>query len=154
MKIISKNKKAFLDYDISETFETGIILKWHEVKSIKSWKVNIKDAIIKISWWEIFIINMDIQLYPMTAPQTVKSYQPKWERKLLLTKRQIIKLSERTNKTGLMLLPLQIYINKDRLIKLEIWLAKIRKKIDKKQIIKERDIYKEAKRDIKRLKIW
>jgi SsrA-binding protein len=156
MKLITKNKFAYLDYDIQQTFDAWIILKWHEVKSIRHWNVNIKDAMVKLQNSEIFILNLDIPLYEKTAPQTVPWYEQKWARKLLLNKKEIIRLAERTTKTWLVIIPLEVYMTKERFVKIKIWLWKLRKKIEKKQILKERDIDKEAKRDIKNLKysIW
>ncbi len=152
MKIISKNKYVKLNYDIEDSFDAGIILKWYEVKSIKTWKINIKDAIVRISNNELFIVNMDIPLYPKSSISIVKNYESKWRRKLLVTKRQLSRLAWKTTKTWLVLIPLYIYENKKRLIKISIWLWKLRRKIEKKQIIKNRDIKREMDREIKSYK--
>lgn len=153
MKIITKNKYAYLNYDIHEKFESWVVLKWFETKAVKLWKVNIKDSFIQVRWWEIFILNMDIPLYNKTSFNIVPWYDSKRNRKLLMKKPQIARLYERTKKTGLVLIPLKVYENKRKLVKIEIWLAKLRKKVEKKQIIKERDIQRQASKDIKRLKI-
>ncbi len=154
MRIITKNKYANLNYDIVDKFDAGIVLAWHEVKSAKTWNVNIKDAIVKIIDNEIFITNMDIPLYSKTNINLVPGYQPKWMRKLLLKRKEIIKLGERTTKTGLTIIPLKFYEDIKKRLKMEIWLGKLRKKVEKKQIIKERDIQRESQKEIKNLKIW
>lgn len=149
MKLITKNKRAFLDYEIIETFEAWIVLKWYEVKSIKSSKVNIKDAIVKIIKNEIFITNMDIPLYEKTSHIIAPWYEQKWTRKLLLKKKEIARLREKTQKTWLTIKPLEIFLTNRWLIKVKIWLGKLRRKIEKKQIIKEREISREANRELR-----
>ncbi len=152
MRIISKNKVAFLNYDIHETFEAWIVLKWFEVKAVKTWKVKISDSIIRI--WkdqQIYIKNMHIPLYEKTSRNIVPNYEVKRDRKLLMHKKQIKRLGERTHKTWLVIIPLKIYENKHKLIKLEIALGKLRKKVEKKQILKERDVQRQAQKDIKNL---
>ncbi|UFX82967.1 SsrA-binding protein SmpB [Candidatus Absconditicoccus praedator] len=153
MKIITKNKYAYLNYDIHEKFESGVVLKGFETKAVKLGKVNIKDSFIQVRGGEIFILNMDIPLYNKTSFNIVPWYDSKRNRKLLMKKPQIARLYERTKKTGLVLIPLKVYENKRKLVKIEIGLAKLRKKVEKKQIIKERDIQRQASKDIKRLKI-
>ena len=152
MKIIAKNKRAYLDYDIKDTFEAWIVLKGYEVKSVKQWQADIRDAIVKQRWGELFVTNLNIPLYSKTSPRLAPWYDPKRSRKLLLHKKEIQKLAERIHKTWLVLIPTKIYINKKGRIKLEIALAKLRKKIEKKQIIKERDLQREAQRTIKNMK--
>jgi len=153
MRIITKNKYANLNYDIVDKFDAWIVLAWHEVKSAKTWNVNIKDAIVKIIDNEVFITNMDIPLYSKTNINIVPWYQSKSMRKLLLKRKEIIKLAERTTKTWLTIVPLKLYEDIKKKLKVEIWLWKLRKKIEKKQIIKERDIQRESQKEIKNLKI-
>ncbi len=152
MKILAQNKRAFLDYDIKDRLEAGIVLKWYEVKSIKQGQVDLRDAFVRPQDWELFLLNMNVPLYSKTSPRVVGNYDPKWKRKLLLHKKEIQKLAERTHKTWLVLIPLKIYITSRGKIKLELGLAKLRRKVEKKQIIKERDIKREAQREIKNLK--
>ncbi len=150
MKIITKNKYAFLNYDIQETYEAWIVLCWFEVKAIKTWNINLKEAIVKIyNDKQVYITNMNVPLYNKTDPKMVPWYKQKRSRKLLLHRKQIQKLAERTHKTWLVMIPLKIYENKKRLIKIEIWLGKLRKKVEKKQVLKERDIKRQAERDLK-----
>lgn len=153
MRSITKNKYAFLNYEVADKFDVWIVLQWHEVKSIKTSNVNIKDAIIKIMDSEMRITNMDVPLYSKTSRALAPSYEPKWRRKLLIQKKMITKLAERTNKTGYVLIPLELWVSKIGFIKLTIWLAKLRKKVEKKQVIKDRDIERQTQKEIKHLGI-
>ena len=91
MQFITKNKRAYFDYEIEKEYEAGIVLKWHEVKAIKTSHVNIQDAAIVIENRELWIYNMDIPLYEKTSPALVPHYRQKWKRKLLLNKNEITK---------------------------------------------------------------
>lgn len=144
MKIIWKNKFAFKDYDIVEKFEAWVVLNGSEVKSLKQSGTDLKDSIVKFVWTELFA-NFTIKPYEKAYIWTPM----KQSKKLLLTKKQLSKLFERTTKTWLILVPIEIFINSKGLIKFSFWLWKIFKKIDKKQILKEKDLQKEALRDIK-----
>ena len=149
MKIISKNKIAYHDYSFEKDYEVGIILKWHEVKSIKSGQVNLKDSVVRIQNRELRIKNMDVPLYKMTSPNLVPWYNPKWDRKLLITKRELAKISALTDKPWNVVIPLEIYINNKWLIKIKIWVGKLMRKVEKKQILKEKDIQKQMNRDMR-----
>lgn len=151
MKLISKNKHAYHDYQIDKEYEVWIILKWHEVKSIKASHVNIKDSIVRLENKELWIMNMDVPLYEKTSYALVPGYQPKGKRKLLITKKELAKVSAYMDKPWYTMIPLEIFINKRSLIKVKIWIAKRMKKIEKKQILKEKDIKKQMDREIKHL---
>jgi SsrA-binding protein len=151
MKLISKNKHAYHDYQVDKEYEVGIILKWHEVKSIKGSHVNIKDAFIRLEDKELRILNMDIPLYEKTSHALVPWYQPKGKRKLLITKKELAKISAALDKSWTTIIPLEIFVNKNWLIKLKIGVAKLMRKIEKKQILKEKDIKKQMDREIKNL---
>ncbi len=151
MKLISKNRHAYHDYQIDKDYEVWIILKWHEVKSIKWSHVNIKDSIIRLSNKELWIMNMDVPLYEKTSHLLVPGYESKGKRKILITKKELAKISSALDKSWTVIIPLEIYINKRGLIKLKIWVGKVLRKIEKKQILKEKDIKKQMDRDIKHL---
>lgn len=104
---------------------------------------------VKIHRQEIWLYNMDIPLYGKTSPVLVPNYQAKAPRKLLLTKREITKIAAALDKPGMVLLPLEVYIAKGGFIKLKLGLGKLYKKIEKKQILKERDIKKQMDKEIK-----
>lgn len=112
MKLITKNKRAYFDYQFDKDYQAGIILKGFEAKAIKTSHINIQDAIVKINQQEVWLYNMDIPLYSKTAPILAPSYQPKAPRKLLLTKREIAKIASALDKPGMVLLPLEVYIAK------------------------------------------
>ena len=150
MKIISKNKIAYHDYSFEKDYEVGIILVWHEVKAIKMWQINIKDAIVRIQNKELWIKNMDVPLYKKTSPLLVPSYQAKWDRKLLINKKELAKISAMVDKPGNSIIPLEIYLNNKWFIKLKIGIGKLMKKIEKKQILKEKDIKRDMDREISR----
>lgn len=151
MKSISKNKRAYHDYEIDKDYDVGIVLKWHEVKSIKQSHVNIKDAFVRIEDKELYILNMDVPLYEKTAHVLVPGYQPKGKRKLLITKKELNKISALTDKPGNVVIPLEIYVDKNNRIKLKIGVAKLMRKVEKKQVLKEKDIKKQMDREIKHL---
>ncbi len=153
MKIISKNKRAYFDYEFQKTFDAGIVLKWFEVKWIKTWNVNIKDAIARFYWDEIFLTNMDIPLYKKVNPKIIWNYNVKWKRKLLLKKDEIKKIYFLIeNKSWNTIVPLEVFISKRWRIKIKLWIWKLKRKIEKKQILKERDIKRQMQKDIKN--IW
>lgn len=149
MKVLQKNKQWYFNYEIVDTIDAWIILLWHEVKQIKVWHSNLSESILQFHDWELRIINMDIPLYVHTTHTIAGSYNPKQRRKILITKQQRIKLYERTRKTWLAIIPLKLYEAKNRKIKLIIWLGKLKKKVEKRSIIKERDIKRQMDRDIK-----
>jgi SsrA-binding protein len=99
MKIVTKNKRAYFDYDIIADYSAGIILVGHEVKSIKTSHVNITDTIISIQKGELWLLGMDIPLYAKTSPNLVPGYQPKRKRKLLVTKRELSKIASQLDKS-------------------------------------------------------
>ena len=150
MKIISKNRIAYHDYSFEKKYEVGIVLLWHEVKSVKIWQVNIRDAIVRIQNRELWIKNMDIPLYKKTSPILAPGYQAKRDRKLLINKRELAKISALTDQAWNVIIPLKIYINDKWLIKLEIGIGKLMRKIEKKQILKEKDIKRDMDREMKR----
>jgi len=152
MKIISKNRHAYHDYQIDKEYEVGIILKWHEVKSIKGSHVNIKDSIIRLNDKELWIMNMDVPLYEKTSHVLVPWYEPKWKRKLLSTKKELAKISSALDKSWTIIIPLEIFINKKGLIKIKIGIAKLMRKVEKKQVLKDRDIKTQMDREIKSMR--
>lgn len=146
MSVFAKNDKAFFNYNILETFEAGLILKGHEVKSIKQGKISIKGSYVKIIEGEPFLIGA---LVPPYQPSNVpKDYDPQRTRKLLLKKSELKYLIGKTS-AGLTLVPLKIF-SKNNLIKIEIALGRRKKKYDKREIIKKREIQKQIQRKLKK----
>lgn len=152
MKVISTNRRAYHDYEFDKEYDVGIVLKWHEVKSIKSSQLNIRDAVVRVSNNELRIYNMDIPLYGKTSPALVPWYEAKGKRKLLITKKELAKLSAKTDNSGYVIIPLEVFVSKTWLIKIKIWVGRLMKKVEKKQILKEKWIKREMEREIKNAK--
>lgn len=143
--IISTNKRAYFDYDILETLEAGIELKGFEVKSVKSGRINLAGSYVVIKDGGAWLLNADIPAYqPENAPE---NYDPQRSRRLLLKKSEIKNLIGRAQEKGLTLLGLKVYTKRQK-IKLEIGLAKSRKKKDKRELLKKRDIEREIGRKL------
>lgn len=135
VKVLIKNKKARHEYFIEEVLEAGIALAGSEVKSIRCGKANISDAFVRIKNGEAFIQNMHISPYEKGS---VYNAEPLRERKLLLHKREIIKLFSIITQKGLTIVPLSVYVKKG-IVKIEIGVARGKKLYDKRQSIAERD---------------
>ena len=142
------NRKAKFNYFIEEEIECGIELLGNEVKSIRDGSCNIKDSYAIIKNNEVYVINMFIKKYSHTsdtfAPPETR------ERRLLLHKKQILKLKEKTTKEGYTLVPLKIYFNEKNKVKLLLGICKGKKSYDKRETIKERDIKRKLEKDLKR----
>lgn len=143
MQILANNKKAYFDYFIEDEHEAGIELKGTEVKSIKLTKVSIKESFVRIIKNEMFIMGMFVSNYSFGNINNVNETRV---RKLLLHKKEISKIHEKTKIKGYTIIPLSVY-NKGGIIKVKIALARGKKNYDKRESIKERDI----KRDINKM---
>ena len=135
IKVLIKNKKAYHEFFIDETVEAGIALVGSEVKSIRGGKANIKEAFVRIMNNEAFIVGMHISPYEKGS---VFNQDPLRQRKLLLHKREIVKLYSLATQKGLTLVPLAVYLKQGK-VKLEIGVARGKKLYDKRQSIAERD---------------
>ena len=144
MKIV--NKRALHNYTVIEKFETGINLFGSEVKSIKTGHINLRGSFVKITGSEAYLINADVSLYEFARPE---GYDSKRTRKLLLHKKQIIALKTKLDQGGYSLIPVSVYI-KGPLIKVEIALGKGKKKHEKREKIKRRDIEREVEREFRK----
>lgn len=142
MKKIVENKKAYFDYEILETFIAGIKLKGFEVKSIKEGNFNIVGSYAVIKNNEVWLINSQIPIYKKAS--NIKDYDDKRTRKLLLNKKEIKYLIGKLKEKGLTLIPLEVY-NINNLIKIKLGLGKIKRKIDKREIIKKRETERKLK---------
>lgn len=147
MKILALNKRATYDYDILEKFEAGLVLKGHEVKSVKLGHVSLVGSYVVIKNGEAYLLNAHISPYqPKNIPE---DHEPTRSRKLLLHKKEIAYLTGKSQQKGLTLVPIQIYTKKDK-IKLEFGIGRGRKKIDKRELIKKREVQREIERVVKR----
>lgn len=142
---LTENKKAYFNYEILERIEAGIELLGFEVKSLKLGRGVLDGSHITIRGKEAYIIGM--QIPPYQAANTPKDYDPSRNRRLLLTKKELETLSEIEKQKGLTIVPLKVY-NKGRKLKLEIGIARGKKKFDKRESIKKRDTEREIKRSL------
>ncbi|KQL40118.1 MULTISPECIES: SsrA-binding protein SmpB [Bacillaceae] len=141
-KVIAQNKKAYHDYFIEETYETGIVLQGTEIKSLRAGKANLKDSFARVQGGEVWLHNMHISPYEQGNRY---NHEPLRTRKLLLHNREIVKLIGYTKETGYTLVPLKIYL-KNGYAKLLLGLGKGKKQYDKRDDLKK----KEAKREVER----
>ena len=139
------NRKARYDYEIEDTYEAGIVLTGTEIKSIRMGKVNIKDSYAIIKNNEVYLLNTHISLY---EEGNRFNHDEDRTRKLLLHKREILKLKDKLEIEGYTLVPLKIYFVKNK-AKVLIGVAKGKKNYDKKETIKERDIQREMEKSLK-----
>jgi SsrA-binding protein len=142
IKTVATNRKAYHDYYIQDSQEAGIALTGSEIKSIRSGKVNLRDAYIRPEGGELWLLNAHIARYEASS---YLSHEPTRHRKLLLHRKQIDNLTSKVMEKGLTLVPLKLYI-KGSIAKVEIALAKGKKLYDKRDTITRRD----AERDIGR----
>lgn len=146
-KIIATNKKAYYNYEILESFEAGISLVGSEVKSIRAGRVSLKESYAEIKSGEIFLISCRISPYEAA---NIFNHDPLRERKLLLHRREIKRLTGKVIEKGLTLIPTKVLINDKGKIKVEISLAKGKRAYQKKEAIKERDREREMQAELKR----
>ena len=139
MSTIAKNKDINRSFRILEEFEAGLVLTGAEVKSIKTGHISLKGTFISIKNGQSYIKKMHIPIYSKASIQSTKNYNPDADRRLLLTKKEIHYLSTKTNEKGLTIMPISVYTTR-RLIKVKIALVKGKKKFDKREDIKKRDI--------------
>jgi len=146
MRIIAKNKKAFFNYEILEKHETGISLLGSEVKSIREGRISLKESYAEIKRGEIFLINCHIN--PYEAANRF-NHDPLRERKLLLHRREIKRLTGKVKEKGLTLIPTKVFISNQGKVKVEISLGKGKKAYQKREIIRERDRDREMRAELK-----
>lgn len=148
MSSYSKNKKAYHDYTILEQYEAGIVLNGDEVKSIKSGHANLKGAYVDVWTEEAFLNEVHISRYEHSSN---KNYDPTRKRKLVLHKKEILKISQFIAEKGVTAIPLELY-GKGGLIKLKVGICRGKKLFDKRDTLKKRDQEIEIKREIKKYK--
>ena len=147
MASYAENRKARFDYEVLEKFEAGIELVGAEVKSVRGGQISLEGSFVIVRGGEAFLINANVPPYqPANAP---KDYDPLRNRKLLLTKKEIGELEASGKNKSLTIVPISVY-NKGRKIKVEIALAKGKKKFDKRESIKKRETDIEIRREYKR----
>lgn len=145
--IVIKNKRATFDYELLDFFTAGIVLTGTEIKSIRLGKAGLSDSYCLIINGELWAKNIQISEYFFGS---YNNHVPKRDRKLLLTKRELSKLTRLTKETGFTIVPVKLFLNEKGLAKLDIAVAKGKKAYDKRESIKERDDKREMDRQFKR----
>ena len=145
MKLIANNKKAYYDYFIEDTFETGIALAGTEVKSLRMGKCSLKESFIRIDRGELFVYNMHISPYEQG---NIFNKDPLRPRRLLLHKSEIRKLAHESQAAGYTIVPIKVYFDRS-LVKMDIALAKGKKLYDKRDTIAKNDMRRQAEKDFK-----
>jgi SsrA-binding protein len=134
------NRRAGYDYQLSEKFEAGIVLTGAEVKSVKAGHIKLEEAFVQIRDNEAWLINAHIHPYAFADN---RDYEPTRSRKLLLHKNELLKISQQVTQKGLTVVPVACY-NKHNRVKLEIALGKGKKKYEKREALKQKDIQREV----------
>ena len=145
MKMEITNRKAKFDYFIEEEYEAGIVLTGTEIKSIRNGHCNIKDSYGIVKNNEVFLLNMFIGQY---KEGNIFNHNETRTRKLLLHKKEIKKISQAIEMNGLTLIPLKVYF-KNNILKVLLGVCKRKKQFDKRETIKQRDINREVKKNLK-----
>jgi len=147
MKIVASNKKAFFNYEIVESLEAGIALVGSEVKSIRGGRVSLKDSFAEIKNGEVFLLHMNISPYEQA---NIFNHDPLREKKLLLHRQEIKRLIGKIREKGYTLVPTKVFFNDKGKVKVEISLAKGKRTYEKKRAIKERELDREVRAELKR----
>ena len=145
VKVIARNRKAKFDYELLDSFEAGLVLQGSEIKSIRASQISLKEAYVRTDGHEAWLVNAHI------APDVQASHaghEPRRERKLLLHKREIDQLWDAVQKKGLTIVPTQVHLSEGR-AKVEIAVARGKRKYDKRQAIKQREAKREMDRALK-----
>lgn len=142
---LATNRKAFFDYEILEKFEAGLMLTGGEVKAVKAGSVNLKGAFVTIRGDEAYVTNMHISPYSKAAEKD--DTDPTRSRKLLLHKRQINYLKTKREADRLTIVPIGVFVSRNK-VKLEIALARGKRKYEKRDSIKKRDLDRAIQRDL------
>ncbi|MCK9265758.1 SsrA-binding protein SmpB [bacterium] len=140
-----ENRKAFFNYELLEKIEAGIVLKGPEVKSLRAGRGSIKESYAKIENGEVYLYNFHISNYE----NTFEKDNPLRKKKLLLTKREIKRISKKVEEKGLTIIPVSVYFDKKGLAKVQIAVAKGKKLYDKRRVIKERELKISIERRLK-----
>jgi len=135
-KYVCRNRKAFHDFFIEDRIEAGLVLQGSEVKSLRDGRANLKDAYAVIENGEAYLLNMHISEWPQA---TYLNHEPERRRKLLLHARQIQRLGIQTRQRGYTLVALSVYFSETNRAKVELGLARGKRKYDKRESIREKD---------------
>ena len=143
MPVLAENKKALFDYEILEKYEAGVVLTGQETKSAKMGQINLKGSYVTFHNGKAFVLNMHINKYKPAGP--MPDFDPTHSRQLLLHKKEIAYLQGKSLERGLTIVPLRVY-TKQRLLKIEVAIARGKKTYDKRESIKKKDLKRELDR--------
>jgi len=144
-KIVARNRKAYHDYFLYDTYEAGIVLTGTEIKSIRAGRVNLRDSYVQIRDGQAWLVNVHISPY---AAGSRENPDPRRDRKLLLHLREIYRLQSAVQEKGLTIVPLRLYLKNNR-AKVEIALARGRKLYDKRAAIEKKEAQRRIEREMK-----
>ena len=142
-----RNKRASFDYEVIEEYNAGIVLTGTEIKSIRAGKASLVDSYCYFHRGELWVKGMNIAEYKLG---TYYNHQEKRERKLLLTKKELVKLEKKVKESGLTIVPIRVFLNEKGYAKVRIALAKGKKEYDKRESLKAKDAKNEMDRAMKR----
>ena len=146
IKRVAINRKARHLYEFLDNYEAGIELIGSEVKGVRESGADLKDSFVRIDEKGAVAVGVHISQYSSDGSQ---GYEPKRDRRLLLHKREIGKIAARINEKGYTAIPMEMYFNKNGLLKLKLGIARGKRSFDKKQVLKERDIKRQMDRELK-----
>ncbi len=146
MKVLADNKKAHFEYEVVDKLEAGVVLTGQEVKSVKSGNVSLKGAYVSPKNGEIFLVGCHIPPY---QPKNIEDHVPERPRKLLLKRKEVDRMIQASKEKGLTLIPLKVY-TRQGFIKIEVGIAKGKKRFDKRSSIKKREVDRNLRRSLKR----
>ncbi len=144
-KLIAENRRARHDYEIIEVYKAGIMLEGAEVKSVRLGRVNLRDSFARVEGGELWLWGMHISPYEKSRAGELNPTRP---RKLLLDSKEIKKLIGKISQKGFALIPLKIYFDRDW-AKIDLALAKARKRFDKRAVIREKEVKREIEKRLK-----
>jgi SsrA-binding protein len=147
MTKFADNPKIRFDYEIIEHLAAGLALSGSEVKSIRQGKISLAGAFVAVRGNEAYLVNANIE--PYQPKNILEEYDPMRPRKILVTKKELETLVNAEESKGLTIVPISVY-NKGRFIKIDIGIGRGKKKFDKRQAIKKRDVERDIKRTLKR----
>ncbi len=145
--VLIKNKRATFDYELIDKYTAGIVLVGTEIKSIREGKASLVDTFCFFNNGELWVKNMNISEYFFGS---YNNHLPKRDRKLLLTRKELLKIERATKETGFTIVPTKLYINEKGLCKVDVAVAKGKKEYDKRESIKEKDAKRTMDRVMKR----
>ena len=145
-RVVATNRKALHEYFILERYEAGIVLKGTEVKSLRQGSANLQDGYALLRSGELWLIGMHINPFDKG---NINNHDPLRDRKLLMHKKELLKITGKTSEKGLTLVPLRVYFKKN-IVKVELGLAQGKKAYDKRETIKKRDVERQLRRDYAR----